>query len=529
VPIPRPTGSRNGPATGSLVPGLITLFFVLAGVAWLMATPPGSSFDERAHYVKAIGVGQGQFLGEPLKVSQEDLGKFLLSGARGDPNVGEFLAPSSPGRWQLRTSRQFEIRPALLDLNFGCTTGKRNESAACLDTPRPPNRRGVLGTYVGTYQPFVYLPAGLAIRTADAPQAALRAGRAGILVVAVGLLVTAAWLLWSPAAPGLSLLGLVVAVTPMVVFVSSVLSPSGPEIAGAVCFSAGLLRLVRQEPAPRFLWAALAASGAILVALALVSVALLVGPGVLVGAVRAAGGRAIAAGVVIVGAAATSLIWEFTLQPRPSPSGTSVMDAVRPSIDRLLHLGPELIGVFGALDAPMPGAGHLAWLALLVVLAGAALVVGDRRERLSVPGVLAAAVAVTLVMSVVYREIGPLHARYVLPFLVLVPLWLGEVVLRGRGRLPERARSTLVVGGFVVAGAVHMLAWWSSARRFAVGVHGDWLFPEAAAWSPPLGWWTWVLMMTAAVSAFLVAGGHSMMPATRADGRRGQPRRRSTA
>ena len=88
------------------------------------------------------------------------------------------------------------------------------------------------------------------------------------------------------------------------------------------------------------------------------------------------------------------------------------------------------------LTRPCP-AGEWLWFALLGALAATALLVGRGRERLSVVLLPVAAVAVTMVMSVVYREIGPLHARYVLPFLVLVPLWCGEVVLRRRDNLPQ--------------------------------------------------------------------------------------------
>ena len=148
---------------------------------------------------------------------------------------------------------------------------------------------------MGTYQPYLYIPAGLAIRVADSPYTA-GLGRAATLLVSLALLIAAVWLLWSPRAGSLSLVGLAVAVTPMVVFVASVLSPTGPEVAAAVCFSAGLLRLARDEPYPPWIWVPLAAAGAVLAAarslgpafvvLILVSVAALAGPRRLAGAVR---------------------------------------------------------------------------------------------------------------------------------------------------------------------------------------------------------------------------------------------------
>ena len=173
-------------------------------------------------------------------------------------------------------------------------------------------------------------------------------------------------------------------------------------------------------------------------------------------------------------------------------------DALGPSFDHLGKIAREAVGLFGALDAPMPLLGEWLWLALVAALAGVALRVGSPRERLSVLVLPVAAVAVTIVMSVVYREIGPLHGRYVLPFLVLVPLWFGEVAVRGREQLPA-----LPIPIFAVAGAVHVLGWWSSSRRFAVGEDGSWLFIGDARWSPPAGWWPWVLVVMLATGAYL--------------------------
>lgn len=496
------------------IPLLASLFLVAMGLAWLMATPPGSAFDERAHYVKAIGVGQGQLRGSPPAVTDQDLRDFFERGQSGDAGLEALgRAVQSPaGRWQAQTTRRFSVPPELIDPNFGCTATDPEGTAACLDAPHAPNDRSTAGTYVGTYQPYIYLPAGLAIRLAQSPDAALRLGRAALLVVALALLLASVWLLWSPGAPGVSLVGLIVAVTPMVVFVSTVLSPSGPEIAGAVCFSASIIRLARGAPQPRWVWAAVAASGAVLasarvlgpafVLLALVTLGLLVGPGELLRRARAGGAAAIVAGATIATAAAASLVWEFAYQPRPSPSGSSVLDALGPSVSHLRDVGQQAIGVFGALDAPMPTAGYLLWSALFVALTAAALAAGTRRDRVCVAALLLAAFGVTIVMSVVYREIGPLHGRYALPFLVLVPLWEGEILLRRREQLPASLLGGLVAGTFAVAAAVQLLGWWASARRFAVSEDGSWLFPRDASWSPPLGWWTWIVIACLAVAAY---------------------------
>jgi hypothetical protein len=506
-------------------PLLITAFLLLMGVAWLMATPPGSAFDEPAHYTKAIGVGRGEFHGQAPTARPEDLAK-LFEAARENPEAVKALGQhvsSSVGRWQAHTQRRFNVPSALFSRKLGCTVGRSAESASCVAQPEPPVRlAGPVTSYVGTYQPYLYVPAGLAIRLADSPYTALRLGRAATLLVALVLLTAAVWLLWDPRAGTLSLLGLVVAVTPMVIFVASVLSPTGPEVAAAICFAAVLLRLSRDEPAPGWIWLALGASGAVLAAarslgpaflvLIFVVAAALVGPRTLVRAVRSGRRPAVAAGLVVAAATAASVWWELTRQPHPSLDRTSVTDALGPSWGNLDEIARQAVGVFGALDAPMPRGGAWLWLALLVALAATALFVGGRRERLSVLALPAGAVVVTLVMSVVLREIGPLQGRYALPFLVLVPLWYGEVVLRRRDKLPAELAVALPVLVFAGAAGVHVLGWWSSSRRFAVGDSGAWVFLGDAQWSPPGGWLPWTLLVALAAAAYLATGMAALRP-----------------
>ena len=217
-------------------------------------------------------------------------------------------------------------------------------------------------------------------------------------------------------------------------------------------------------------------------------------------------GWALAAAAAIAVAAAASLVWEFTRQPRPEPSTTSLVDALRPAIDGLPEVGRQAVGVFGTLDVTMPEPAYWLWGLLVLALIGAAVAAGTRRDRLTVGALVAGAVVVTVGMALVYREIGPLHGRYALPVLVLVPLWSGEILLRRRERLTESALRALVAGSVALVAAVHAVAWWANGRRFAVGADGDWLFLSDAAWRPPLGWIPWLCLMLVAVLA-VAAGG----------------------
>jgi len=519
----------------AVIPWLVVGCFALLGIAWLVATPPGSGPDERAHLIKAIGVGRGELKGTKRSEPTQDELRRLFGLGEGAITDLARAAQGSSVRWQQRTRRDFEVPPGLIDPRFGCTAGRTEVTGACLDAPAPPNRERRVSSYVGTYQPYLYVPPGLAIRAADTPSRAMWLGRLALLLPSLALLGAAVLLLCTPAAPGLSLLGVALAVTPMVLFVTAMLGPSGPEIAAAVCLAAALLRLGRAEPPPRWIWLALGGSGAVLAAsravgpaflvALLVGIGLLTGPRTLARALRAGGARAAVAGAVVAIAMAASVVWEFVVQPRPSPSGGGLLDALGPSFGNLDNVGEQAIGVFGKLDAPMPAWGHAVWAALVLVLLGTALVAGGRRDRLTVAGLLAGTVAAVVAMSVVYREIGPLHGRYALPVLVLLPLWLGEVVLRRRDRLPVTELRALTGVIFAGAAVVQILGLWALSRRFAVGSGGGWLFFSDAAWSPPLGWWPWVLGAVVAFAAYLTAGAASLALAREPS----PPRRTSTS
>jgi hypothetical protein len=508
----------------SETPLLVTAFLVLMGGSWLMATPPGSSFDEQAHFVKAAGVGRGELYGRAPVVTTANLRELYRRGLDDPDSLAQLdAALRTPAvRWQAKTRRQFEVPPNVIDPRFGCTTWQHDVPATCLEGPRPPVNGRAQNTYVGTYQPFVYVPAGLAIRAADTPGTALRLARAAMLALTLILLIAAVWALWEPAAGALSLTGAVVAVTPMVVFVASVLSPSGVEIAGALCFSAVLLRMGREQHLPGWLWVALACGGCSLAAaralgpafvvVAFVTCAALVGPSRLAGRIRADGKAAAAAATAIAVAAAASLFWEFKYQPRPAPSRSSVIDALDPSISHLPSVAKQAIGVFGSLDAPMPGFAYWLWALLVVGLGVGAFALGDRRDRVSVIALFVAVAGVTIVMSVVYREVGALHGRYALPFLMLLPLWEGEVLLRHWVRHRTDLRHTVVPAVFAIAAVVQLIGWWSSARRFAVGPDGGWLFLDDAKWSPPLGWWPWTVLAVIAVTAYCAVAAASLRP-----------------
>ena len=92
------------------------------------------------------------------------------------------------------------------------------------------------------------------------------------------------------------------------------------------------------------------------------------------------------------------------------------------------------------------------------------------------------------------------QGRHVLPVLVLVPLWAGEILRRR----PEGLAWLLPAAGVLWA-AGQAVAWLANARRAAVGTDGSWWFFGAAEWSPPGGWWVWAVLAAAGAALGLAA------------------------
>ncbi len=102
-----------------------------------------------------------------------------------------------------------------------------------------------------------------------------------------------------------------------------------------------------------------------------------------------------------------------------------------------------------------------------------------------------------------------LQGRYVLAFSMVVPLLAGEILVRRYERLRALDAHRLFLPFAATAGFVQFVAWWTNARRFAVGVDGPEWFLSSAEWSPPWGWTFWLT---------LAAAGGCLLLATARDG-----------
>jgi hypothetical protein len=486
---------------GAATPRRLVLTGWLAlSLAWIVGNPPFAGPDEGSHYLRALEVGGGSLITE----HRPDLA---------DGETERQLA------WQRQVTYETRVPPGLAPHDWECWTSDKRTDAGCLEEFRPPERAFTTANPVGNYQPLPYFLPGAAARTADAPGPADRLARLVNALLSLALLYIALRMAWSPDAGPISLLGLLVAVTPMVIFCASVLNPSGAEVAAAIAFAASALRLRRDQSCARSrnVWLALGATGAILalsrttgpVALVLIALSVLAlgGAGPAWSFLRGRARIAVLAVVAIVTAIVLNRVWEAEHGPG-AVKGFADLRAVQDDAVRVgWRASSELIGKFGYLEYRLPAIAYVAWFAAGLVLVAVALRAASRRERLVVAAALFAALVLPVLLWIyAIRQTGfGLQGRYVLPVLVVVPLIAGELIRAHADSIDERLRRALLTWIPPLVGAVHLVAFYWAARRAAVGTDGPLLFFTDAGWSPPLGWAP-VLVLATIGAAMLAAG-----------------------
>jgi len=495
-------------------------WFATLAVVWAMTNPPFAAPDEANHYLRAVGVGDGSLVGARAR----------LAGPRLDLKL---VLPSEPTAAQLawvnQAARAVTVPPGLSPEGFDCELRTPRASAACTNSAAE-NRAPVREiTSVGTYQPFPYLLPAAALRLDRHAGGSLRLARLATVAMWLALLAIAVYALWDRALGAASLGGLLVALTPMVVFLGASLNGSGLEVIGSIAFFATLLALTRspdQDPGggrhggqdhdhdhegrqARLLALAGAAGlalalsrsssplwlilDALLAALALDrrrARALLTGP-----RRRRA---ACAAGACVLAGLALNRLWEALYGPHADISLLPGAANLRAGLSSMIHSQAGLVGNFGYLNVKPPLELTVAWWLLAVALVLAGLRFGARRHRRA----LLAAV-VLAVLAPFYLDAALLHntgfdlqARHYLPFAAVLPILAFEALRRRAGACARTGPLfTALAAGTAV---MQVVAWWFNARRYAVGANGPLWFLDSAQWSPPLGWVPWLALLACA-------------------------------
>ena len=449
----------------------------LLTLAWSMTSLPFSAPDEAPHYLRALSIANGNLLGPHVRYP---VGGFT-------PLAEAFVQADTRG----------VLTPARLSpLDVTCVNGRPDTGPG----------RCVEATPTGDYYPLGYLAPAVAIGLSRNVGTASWVGRVASAAVATAFIVLALMLLWS--GTGWSLLGPSLAITPMVLFVDSVINPSGLEIAACLAFAAAILRVARDpDGPPRWVWASAALSGtaAILawqagpafVAADLVLLAGLVGRAGLRRLFRSRRIEVVGVVTALLAAVVTYAAYAGISGVAHTPFGIHpVIASLHAGVDQLPQILRGAVGSFASLTIDLPTWAYWLWWLLALGLGIISLWLGTARERV----MLAAAVAFALIFPVlsyawVQRHSGfGMQGRYVLPVLMLVPLLAGEILRR---RMEDYGTHSVAVwtarAGFTLVALFQAYAWWTNAR-ISSGNPSAVSFYAHAAWVPPLGWLPWILI-----------------------------------
>jgi hypothetical protein len=305
------------------------------------------------------------------------------------------------------------------------------------------------------------------------------------------------------AAPRLLAAGLLLALTPMVLFISGIVNPSAAEIAASLAFWVAGLVLVAgsHERVDNRLVTAVGISGCVLALsrqlgplwLGLISLTIV---GItnrrrLIDLSRSNWARLW--GALIAVSAIGQVVWDVLVKPLDvTPTGQK-QNFETPAILRFtfgasLNRVREMIGIFGWLDTPSPALTWIPWIAAVGFIFLLAAMWGTRRDIGLLIGLVAATIVVpVLIESSQFGTAGGLlwQGRYTLPLAFGIPLLAAFVLETNEGgrRLP----STRLLGAIgIVVVVAHVLAFAQNLRRYTVGYDGEIQYWRHPQWSPPV-------------------------------------------
>lgn len=451
------------------------LLLSILAACWAIATPIGASPDEPAHLIKAAATVRGELLG----VNSRD-GQVM--------RVPEYIAFS-----KIQT----------------CYAFKPNTSAKCMSpVPGDPDQLVLAPTTAGLYNPVYYAlvgwPSLLSSDSSGIYWMRIVSGVMTSLMLALAFALLAVW-----RRPILPTLGLILAITPMVLFLNSSVNPNSLEIAATLTTFVGVLTVLKEPKPDRlaghslivFVAAALAANMRGL-SLLWLAVAILV-PFTLVEWERITSllkkspvQLAIAGTAAAVIAAALWLATTNSLGVGlPTSQASDGAGIHAPPITGFtwnllstFEYAQGMIGIFGWLDTPAPLLVYFIWSALAggLLLAGFIML---RGRQLTFVGVLTAALLLLPpILQALYVTNGGIiwQGRYILPIFVCVVVAAASVISDQLHLDKPRAMRlvALVLALWLVA---QFASFATALRRYAVGLDIGWAGLTHPQWSPPGG------------------------------------------
>jgi hypothetical protein len=456
------------------------VIFVALGWLWSISTPLTTGPDEATQIIRAAAVVRGEWYGQP------------------NPGHG----PAS----RLVIVPEFFRNLSLMD---GCFAHS-SIPPSCSRLLGGSSQLVVAKTYVGRYPPLYYLLVGGPSLIASDTASAYAMRLLSVLVSSVFLALAVAFAALF-AEGSLALVGILVAITPFVLYITSVVEPSGMEISSALClWSCIALVCTRPErPPPRALVNGAGCSAIVLgltraaSPLWVISIAI-VGVGFLLpladirklwrlSRVRrwllaVAVGNALAAAWTLV-FKAYLVIPKFRGMPRSAGVATILAAEFHRSGLYLAEMVQSRYPHDGQVGQPVL---ILAWVLVgVVVLVGA--VCATRRQRLVLAVIAVGTLLLPFVAGVLsFRKEGIVwQGRYSLPFAVGLPVIAaaGTSVRRLRAAGGKVFKVSAVTTAVVALSLLAQLgSLYGLLRNFTVGSNGslNFVFEHTRGWSPPL-------------------------------------------
>ena len=511
TPIPREPGKqhlrtrRRHSSVGVFAIALIGFFGAIA--IWSAATPLLAAPDEPSQIVKAASVAHGQLTAVCYYVvgSATSQCDSNTASAAGFVNLPAFYAlvrapdTADPAHSQICFKKKTGV---LGELPASCARSL-NTPATAAEIALGYNKSA--STYQARYPPLYYevvgLPSHFSGSTIDVYLMRLLSGLLSAIFLALALTAIVVY------SSNRALIGgLVIAATPMVFFLASVVNSSGLEISSAIAFwvTSAILVTERLHSPPRGLVAMVGVSAVTLELVRPLSPFWLAVSGVVL--LTVCEGRAMRSALhkrsvqVALGSIAVFAVlaiwWVVSMHstdlytglnsgvPASVPMSTILETAFRHNVYYL----PDMIGVFGWFDTYAPGFSYAIWY---VLICATVLVAAARSRRMAT--VLTLFVIAILILPV---AIVASHAhidgytwsgRDLLPFAVGLPILAAASL--GRGRKVSGVLVGRVVQLVVIAAAVAQLgAFYEALRRYSVGTRGP-LFGFIAhpIWRPAIG------------------------------------------
>lgn len=458
--------------------GVSWLLFSLLAVLWSLATPISASPDEPAHMIKAASVVRGQWVGP-------------------DGRDGSIVQVPQYVAW---THAQ--------------TCFARNAAATADCIPAVPGDPGEIvdsSTTAGRYNPVYYVLVGWPTLLFSDPTG-LFAMRIVSGVVASAFLALSAMMIARWKRRALPLIGLGVAVTPMVLFLNGSVNPNAWEtgatlaafvaMLGAVAFPDA--RLLAQRCAIVIVSASVAVNlrgiSPVWVAAALLIPLMLASREQILALWRT---RAVKVTVAVVGlASVAAVIWlasagsiagardEPPREGAPEYIGASPLLGFFGMIAKTGDSLVEMVGNFGWLDTPAPVEVLVIWVLLIGSITAWALVLARGAALRFTVALFGAFLVLPALAQAAFIQGGGWiwQGRYTLPLLAM--LLVGASVVLAVHFDAMLARTARLIGIVVAIGwsGGQLYSFAAALHRYTIGASESWIdMVVAPRWSPPLG------------------------------------------